>query len=181
GNLNSDPLFVRTPSPGTDGQWGTPDDDYGDLRLRPASPGIDQGDNTAVTAPAFPTDATGTIIDLDGNPRIVDGNDDTTATVDLGAYEFQDRFHLAAASVQALMDQVKAQVDGGAVLPANGQPLFAKLDAAIAYLQAGDAPDAAGVLQAFLNQVRAFVRTGRLTPAQGLALINAANAILALL
>jgi hypothetical protein len=27
--------------------------------------------------------------DLDGNPRIVDGNGDDVATVDMGAYEFQ--------------------------------------------------------------------------------------------
>jgi len=27
--------------------------------------------------------------DLDGHPRIVDGNGDSTATVDMGAYEYQ--------------------------------------------------------------------------------------------
>src|SRR5262249_22526261 len=47
GNLNSDPLFVRTPSPGTDGHWGTEDDDYGDLRLRATSPAIDHGSDAA--------------------------------------------------------------------------------------------------------------------------------------
>jgi hypothetical protein len=27
--------------------------------------------------------------DLGGNPRIVDGNADSTATIDMGAYEYQ--------------------------------------------------------------------------------------------
>src|SRR5690606_13172794 len=31
--LDEDPRFVRAPSPGPDGVWGTDDDDYGDLRL----------------------------------------------------------------------------------------------------------------------------------------------------
>jgi hypothetical protein len=48
-----------------------------DLHLAPGSPCLDVGDNTAV--------ATGT--DLDGRPRIADGNGDGTAVVDLGAYE----------------------------------------------------------------------------------------------
>jgi hypothetical protein len=73
GNIDDDPLFVRNPDPGLDGQWGTDDDDYGDLHLQPGSPCIDVGDNSAVTVPT----------DLDGNPRIV--ND----VVDMGAYEFQ--------------------------------------------------------------------------------------------
>jgi hypothetical protein len=38
GNISADPLFLRNPSPGPDGTWGTADDDYGDLRLSPASP-----------------------------------------------------------------------------------------------------------------------------------------------
>ena len=47
GNLDADPLFVREPTPGADGTWGAADDDYGDLRLRIASPAIDVGDNSA--------------------------------------------------------------------------------------------------------------------------------------
>ncbi|MBN1813913.1 MAG: hypothetical protein JXA14_18900 [Anaerolineae bacterium] len=85
--LDADPQFVRDPDPG-DGDWTTPDDDdYGDLRLRPGSPAIDAGDNSAV-----PTAIT---TDLDGNPRFVDvstvpdtGNG-TQPIVDMGAYEVQ--------------------------------------------------------------------------------------------
>ncbi|EEF60886.1 immunoglobulin domain-containing protein [Pedosphaera parvula] len=46
----------------------------GNFRLYPGSAGIDAGNNSLVPAP----------LDLDGNPRIVNG------TVDMGAYEFQN-------------------------------------------------------------------------------------------
>ncbi len=51
----------------------------GDLRLQPSSPAIDRGDNTGV----------GDLYDLDSLPRIRDGDMDGSATVDLGAFEFQ--------------------------------------------------------------------------------------------
>ena len=71
GNIDADPLFVRNPSPGADGKWGTADDNYGDLRLQIASPCINAGLNSANT----------TTTDLAGNPRIID------STIDLGGYE----------------------------------------------------------------------------------------------
>jgi hypothetical protein len=74
GNIDADPRFVRDPDPGTDGEWGTGDDDYGDLRLQLTSPAIDAGDNTA-------PGPVGVTTDLDGNLRIQGG------TVDMGAYE----------------------------------------------------------------------------------------------
>lgn len=61
GNLSADPLF------------GGP----GDYALQPKSPGIDAGLN------AFVTES----LDLLGQSRILDGNVDGVATVDLGAYE----------------------------------------------------------------------------------------------
>jgi len=87
-NIDDDPMFVQVPSDGGDG-WGddpcTPgldegaNDDFGDLHLLPGSPCIDTGDNSVV-------DPNST--DLDGNPRIVDGNSDKIAIVDMGPYEF---------------------------------------------------------------------------------------------
>ncbi|HEX2973856.1 MAG TPA: Calx-beta domain-containing protein, partial [Tepidisphaeraceae bacterium] len=77
GNLNADPRFVRNPSPGPDGKWGTADDDYGDLRLCSTSPAINTGSNAAV-----PTDIT---TDLTGNSRLIGSR------VDLGAFEAPDR------------------------------------------------------------------------------------------
>lgn len=82
GNIDADPHFIRNPSPGADGTWGTADDDYGDLRLQANSPCIDAGSNAAVQA--------GVATDLAGNPRIVDapGVRDFGERVDMGAYEY---------------------------------------------------------------------------------------------
>ncbi len=106
GNVNADPLFVQSPHPGPDGEWGTEDDDYGDLRLQPGSPCIDAADNSAVPADVTDVDEDGDTNepipwDLEGDPRFVD--DPVTAdcaqapgqcgecpVVDMGAYEFQD-------------------------------------------------------------------------------------------
>ncbi len=85
GNIDDNPLFVRHPDPGPDGEWDGVDDDYGDLRLLPGSPCIDAGDNTAVPA--------GVIADLDGKSRFLDdpGTPDTgngtPPIVDMGACE----------------------------------------------------------------------------------------------
>jgi hypothetical protein len=64
GNISADPLFVN---PAT-----------GDYHLRPGSPSIDTGNNAAPNLPGS---------DLDGKPRIQDGNGDGIAIVDMGAYE----------------------------------------------------------------------------------------------
>lgn len=60
GNIDADPLFDAS------------------LHLLAASPCIDAGDNAA---PALPP------TDFDGNPRIVDGDDDGIDIVDMGAFE----------------------------------------------------------------------------------------------
>jgi len=79
--ITDDPLFM--------------DDAGGDYHLRATSPGIDAGDNSFVTGE--------TPLDLDGQPRIVDGDGDTELqvppeggepvemfeSVDLGCYELQ--------------------------------------------------------------------------------------------
>ena len=84
-NISADPMFVRNPGPGLDGQTATADDDRGDLRLQLTSPAIDAGINAAVPV--------GTTTDLAGGPRFCDVA--TTAdtgsgappVVDMGAYE----------------------------------------------------------------------------------------------
>ncbi len=68
GNIDADPLFF--------------DPENGDYRLGAGSACIDAGDNASVP-PELTTD-------IDGNPRITDGNNDALATVDMGAYETVD-------------------------------------------------------------------------------------------
>ena len=67
--VEADPLFVHIPDPFDAGAL--------DAGVRWTSPAVDAGNNSHVT----------TTYDLDSNPRIVDGNKDQVATVDLGAYE----------------------------------------------------------------------------------------------
>ena len=62
GNISLDPLFVNAAG--------------GDYHLQNTSPAIDAGDNGAPNLSQQ---------DYDGNPRIVDGNNDCTDTVDMGA------------------------------------------------------------------------------------------------
>jgi uncharacterized repeat protein (TIGR02543 family) len=77
GNISDDPLFVNPvaaqdkPTPG------------GDYRLIASSLCIDTGLNDAVITPIL------YLKDLDGFQRIFDGDEDSTATVDMGAYEYQ--------------------------------------------------------------------------------------------
>lgn len=66
GNIDADPLFV--------------DPENNNFQLQSGSQCIDKGDNAAVAD---------ILTDLDGNARILDGDLDGTATVDMGAYEFQ--------------------------------------------------------------------------------------------
>jgi hypothetical protein len=84
--LAADPLFVRTPDDGPDDEWGTDDDDYGDLHLLAGSPALGFGDLDLVPQDDFDLDddgVTGELIpfDLDGEARVQDGS------VELGAYE----------------------------------------------------------------------------------------------
>ena len=74
GNIDQDPMFVRSPDPGPDGTWDGVDDDYGDLRLQGGSPCIDAGDPGFVAQPGE--------TDLEGHARVL------CEYVDMGAYEF---------------------------------------------------------------------------------------------
>ena len=96
--IDVDPGFIRNPSSGSDGLWGTEDDDHGDLRLRQDSPCIDAGDNAAVPADWLDLDADGDTaeplpVDLDSQPRfwnalnVPDTGAGTAPIVDIGAYE----------------------------------------------------------------------------------------------
>ncbi|MEM7228398.1 MAG: choice-of-anchor Q domain-containing protein [Planctomycetota bacterium] len=76
GNTSGHPKFGRMPSAGADGDWGTADDDYGDLCLQGLSPAINSGDTDVV-----PSTVT---TDLVGNSRVIG------SIVDMGAHEFTE-------------------------------------------------------------------------------------------
>jgi hypothetical protein len=101
GNIDADPCFVGI------GYWADANDPNimiepndpnavwidGDYRLLPDSPCIDAGDNDSVPEDTADLDGDGNTTepipwDLDGNRRIVDGNNDGLAVVDMGAYEY---------------------------------------------------------------------------------------------
>jgi hypothetical protein len=82
GNIDADPLFIDPGYWDDNGTPSDPSDDFwvdGDYHLRPGSPCIDMGFNSAPAIPDY---------DFDGDARIIDGNHDSTATVDMGADEF---------------------------------------------------------------------------------------------
>ncbi len=76
GNIDTDPCFVEP------GYWDANDIWIdGDYHLLSVSPCIDTGDPNFVPGPNE--------TDLDGMPRVLDGNADGTAVVDMGAYEYE--------------------------------------------------------------------------------------------
>ncbi len=87
GNIDTNPLFVRSPDPGPDGNWDGVNDDYGDLHLQAYSPCIDAGDNDTLIQ--------GIDTDRDGNPRrrndpdVGDTGNGAAPIVDMSAYERQ--------------------------------------------------------------------------------------------
>jgi hypothetical protein len=74
GNIGDDPVFRDADGP--DNIVGTMDDN---LRLIEGSPCIDAGNNNEPNLPEM---------DIDGHPRIIDGDCNDTDIVDMGAYEF---------------------------------------------------------------------------------------------
>ena len=75
GNIDADPDFV--------------DSNIGNLHLNGGSPCIDTGSNFADYAPMEPGFQLLPETDLDSFARIVDGDNNSTAVVDMGPYENQ--------------------------------------------------------------------------------------------
>jgi autotransporter-associated beta strand protein len=122
GNIDLDPQFVRNPSPGRDDQWGTADDDYGDLRLCLASPCIDAGKNSAVPV--------GISTDLAGNPRFVDipaireTGSGAAPIVDMGAYEVPAAVRVFPGGPYRVLEGSSIALSAVGYSPAlNAQPL----------------------------------------------------------
>lgn len=89
GNTGMSPMLSRLPHAGVDGEWGTVDDDAGDLRPGPGSPCIDSGDNSAILA-GFVEDLSGGMRRRD-DPSTVDSGMGAAPIIDMGAYEFVAR------------------------------------------------------------------------------------------
>jgi len=82
GCLDADPQFSDSGYWDNNGTPGEPSDDFwvnGDYHLRISSPCIDTGTNSAAGLP---------VTDFEGDDRIVDGDRDGSATVDMGADEY---------------------------------------------------------------------------------------------
>lgn len=122
GNIDAEPQFVRDPSPGADGVWGSDDDDYGDLRLRPTSPGIDAGNNAAAGL-------AGVMADLGGGARFVDvaavadTGSGTAPLVDMGAYENGPAVSLSGNTVRAYQNPGTIVGTLSAEDPSTGLPV----------------------------------------------------------
>ena len=75
GNIDADPCFVEAGYWDVNGVWVE-----GDYHLLEGSPCIDAGDPNYTPEPNE--------TDLEGNPRVLDGDEDGVALVDMGAYEY---------------------------------------------------------------------------------------------
>jgi hypothetical protein len=176
GNIDADPCFVEA------GYWADacdpnivvePNDPNalwvdGDYHLLSGSPCIDSGDPNFVPEPNE--------TDLDGNPRVVDGDNDGNSVVDMGAYERMPR---PTELIAGLLEEV-----GGLELPSGiSNSLEAKLNAALGALEdENENNDAAAVntLEAFINAVEAQ-RGKKIPQAEADDLIAAAQEIIDLL
>ncbi|UCC60306.1 MAG: right-handed parallel beta-helix repeat-containing protein [Dehalococcoidia bacterium] len=146
GNIDAIPEFADPD--GLDNILGTTDDN---LKLMVGSPCIDAGDNAALPV----TIAT----DLDGSQRIIDGNNDGTATVDMGAYECEAaKMELPPPEdqIEDVISEVEDLVSDGALNKGQGNALVSKLESALSALSKGNIGAAVNKLQAFINQVNAY-------------------------
>lgn len=167
GNMDTNPVFADPD--GLDNIVGTLDDN---LRLMAGSPCIDTGDNTVLPA--------GIITDLDGRQRIIDGDNDETATVDLGAYECEsEEVELTLEEqIQIVTDDVDDLVFQGVLNEGQGNALESKLLSALSALVKGNTNAAINKLQAFINQVDAYEQANILTAVEAAALRQAAEDVI---
>ena len=150
GNISEDPLFV--------------DPSNNDYHLQFDSPTIDAGDNTAPNVPD---------LDLEGNPRIFDGDGDAVAVVDMGAFEFGSHPPVPDL-INDLIDLVISQGFNAGV----ENPLLDKLNAALKLFEKDNLNAAISNLDDFINTVDA---KKRITEEQAEELVAAAEEIISIL
>ena len=114
----------------------------GGYHLKSSSPCIDAGDNSLVPS--------GVDEDLDGNERVVDGDNDGVATVDIGAYEYQMQIATTALpdATEGVAYSYTVQATGGNWANYNwsisGQPSWLSIDAATGELSGTPPAGSAG-------------------------------------
>jgi hypothetical protein len=86
-----------------------------------------------------------------------------------------------AQEIGVLQSVVQGLVNAGVTLPANGNSLEVKLNAALSAVNRGNSHAAIGSLNAFINQVNAFISNGTLPAPIGQSLIDQANAAISAL
>ena len=94
--------------------------------------------------------------------------------VDLFAGEHLGEAYTALNPNQA----VPLLIDGDLVLPADGRPLLAALDAALDGLAAADTPAVRAALARFVDQLQVLMETGLLQPGDAHLRMDAAAAVL---
>ena len=77
--------------------------------------------------------------------------------------------------VLILLAILLAFVGIGVILPADGNSLLVKLNAALSAANRGNNTASINSLDAFVNQVNALTKTGKLTAVQGQSLIDQAT------
>ncbi|MFZ5563775.1 MAG: PKD domain-containing protein, partial [Thermodesulfobacteriota bacterium] len=104
-NIDTAPLFF--------------DPENGDLHLKYGSPCIDEGDNNAVSGNLWLLKDAITE-DMDGDARVVDGNHDDEAVVDMGADEFNSLPIANAGDDATVAGGERVVLDGSASTDSNG-------------------------------------------------------------
>jgi len=177
GNINADPCFVEA------GYWADANDANiivepndpnaiwieGDYHLLQTSPCIDTGDPNFIPEPNE--------TDVEGNPRVADGDGDGNSVVDMGAYEF---VIAGPAEPVEMLAELGEMVEELALAKGTENSLLAKVEAAIAVLEDDNEKNdgaAVNILGAFINAASA--QSGKKIPeAQAEALIAEAMAII---
>lgn len=145
-NIHQDPLFHGG----------------GDYHLQPASPCIDSGDDSLYLLPTE---------DIEGNPRIFDGDSDGSDVVDMGAFEYL----IPEEQIENLIEDIDDLLETGELNSGQASSLNIKLDMVQNRIDSGNFRAACNLLRAFINEVNSYIDEGVLTPEVGQALIDAAN------